>query len=68
MGSQKRKNPNCFGFFICYEAFSLYYPDKEKEMREVLDLAINPTKDKEEIRRIVFSIGFWLEKEVDKYF
>lgn len=54
--------------YLCYETFSLYYPEKEKEMREVLDLAINPTKDKEEIKRVVFGIGFWLEKEVDKYF
>lgn len=52
--------------YPCYEIFSKYYPKKEEEMREVLELAVNPTTDKEVILNILKGLGRWLNKEVNK--
>lgn len=54
--------------YKCYEVFSEYYPKKEQEMREVLDLALNPTDDKDIIKDVMDSFGFWLLDESKKYF
>jgi len=54
--------------YKCYEVFSEYYPEKEQEMREVLDLALNPTDDKDIIKDVMDSFGFWLLDESKKYF
>lgn len=54
--------------YPCYETFSHYYPQKQKEMRRVLELAINPTADKEAIKEIMDSFGGWLLEEIPKHF
>lgn len=52
--------------YLCYEMFVEYYPEKEKEMKQVLFLALNPTDNKDEIIEIVSEFGVWLAKEAKK--
>jgi len=52
--------------YPCYEVFSQYYPEKEAEMREVLHLALNPTSDRDIIRKVMNRLGKWLQKEIEK--
>lgn len=54
--------------YPCYEVFSEYYPEKQQEMREVLDLALNPTSDKIKIENIMDSLGVWLEQEYKRVY
>jgi uncharacterized protein len=54
--------------YPCYKLFSEYYPKKEKDMREVLVLAIQPTADKDRIERISSHLGEWLLSEAKKVF
>lgn len=54
--------------YFCYKGFIKYYPQKEKDMYRVLELAINPTSDKNEILNIIDVFGTWLKKEVEKTF
>lgn len=53
--------------YLCYKDFSEYYPDKEPLMREVLDLALNPTTDKQKILQIKDQIVPWMMEEGKKY-
>jgi predicted nucleotidyltransferase len=54
--------------YPCYETFSKFYPDKEKEMRKVLELTLNPTDDKKVIQETLLPISEWLLEETKKYF
>jgi len=54
--------------YRCYETFAEYYPEKEPEMREVLDLALNPTADKKKIKEIMDNLGAWLLVEMPNHF
>jgi len=54
--------------YPCYEVFAEYYPEKEKEMWRVLELAINPVAEKEEIQNALSGIGAWISKEVAHIF
>lgn len=54
--------------YRCYETFSEYYPEKEPEMREVLDLALNPISDKKKIKEIMDNFGVWLLGEIPDHF
>lgn len=51
--------------YPCYDEFSKYYPEKKEEMHKVLELAINPTSNKEIISNTLERLGNWLVKEVD---
>jgi len=46
-----------------YEVFSKYYPEKEREMKNILELAINPIDDKSKILEMLNSFGSWLATE-----
>jgi SCF ubiquitin ligase, SKP1 component len=46
-----------------YEIFSKYYPEKEKEMRQALEWAINPTTDKKAILKFLGEFGTWMAEE-----
>jgi len=48
-----------------YKIFSKYYPEKEYEMRTVLELAINPVDDVEFIINFINTFGLWLEAEIE---
>jgi|GEM_PF-6850121 len=37
-------------------------------MREVLDLALNPTADKNKMKEIMDNLGAWLLAEIPSYF
>ncbi len=52
--------------YPCYKIFSKYYPEKEKEMKKVLKLAIYPTSDKKQINRILDDFGEWIIKESEE--
>lgn len=54
--------------YRCYETFAEYYPEKEAEMREVLDLALNPTADKNKMKEIMENLGAWLLAEIPNHF
>ena len=54
--------------YPCYEIFSKYYPEKEKKMKEVLELAINQTEDKSLILKILKTFGFWINEEIKNTF
>jgi hypothetical protein len=45
----------CFtrDLYYCYEAFSKHYPEKSKEMYHIMELAVYPVVDKEEILKNV---------------
>jgi len=50
--------------YKCYETFIEYYPEKEPQMREILELALNPTSDKQKIKQVVSNFGPWLVEEI----
>ncbi len=54
--------------YRCYETFAEYYPAKKTQMREVLNLALNPTDDKNKMREIMENLGNFLLDEIPKYF
>lgn len=54
--------------YRCYETFSEYYPSKESEMREALDLALNPTADTSKMKEVLDNLGAWLVKEIPQHF
>lgn len=49
-----------------YEIFSKYYPEKEREMHNVLEMAINPTDDASETLKMLQGIGLWAVSEASK--
>jgi hypothetical protein len=64
----ERSNKYTRDLYKCYEVFSEYYPEKESEMREVLNIALNPIDDKNKVKEIMDTTGDWLLKESKKYF
>ena len=49
-----------------YKIFSEYYPEREKEMKEVLYLAINPTEDLSILTRIRKNLGSWIVEKIEE--
>ena len=64
----ERSNRYTRDLYKCYETFIEYYPEKEPQMREILELALNPTSDKQKIKQIVDNFGPWLGEEVKTNF
>jgi len=60
----------CFtrDLYPCYKLFSKYYPEKEREMKEVLFLAINNTNDRQKILDILRNIGIWITGEIENVY
>lgn len=54
--------------YFCYKIFSKYYPNKKKEMLDVLEQSVNPTWTKSKLLNCVNSLGDWLEQEVKKHY
>ncbi len=48
--------------YLCYQVFSKYFPEKEKEMREVLHLYLNPIEDDLYLKNLVKNLGDWMIK------
>jgi len=62
----KREKAFTRDLYFCYKGFIKYYPGKDKEMYQVLDLALNPTSNKKEIFNIMDGFGKWLDGEAKK--
>lgn len=54
--------------YLCYRDFFKYYPQQKKEMLRVLELAMQPITNKEEILALLDSFGVWLRSENRKVF
>lgn len=63
----KRSGKYTRDLYPCYQIFSEYYPEKEPEMREVLDYALNPTSDSQKVLEILNGLDGWLIKELEKH-
>lgn len=50
--------------YWCYQVFSEYFPEKEPEMRELLQLYLNPSNDEISVKRSVEKLGKWLLNQV----
>ena len=50
--------------YLCYQVFSEYYPEKEKEMREVLHLYLNPIEDDLYLKNLIEDLGNWMLKQM----
>lgn len=54
--------------YLCYEAFSKYYPAREAEMYGILDLAIHPTSDRLVVLETLRECLAWLPAEISAVF
>ncbi|MEI8062374.1 MAG: nucleotidyltransferase domain-containing protein [bacterium] len=52
--------------YLCYKGFSDYYPEYESQMRMVLDLALNPVTNKDEITKTLEAIIPWMITECQR--
>lgn len=51
-----------------WEAFARHHPDRSTELREALELAVNPTGDVAKVRRVAAGIGSWVaERGRERY-
>ncbi len=46
--------------YLCYDVFSKYFPNKEKEMREMLHLYLNPMEDEIYLKKLVEKLSKWI--------
>lgn len=54
--------------YPCYELFTQYYPKQSDGMYRVLELAIYPTTDNQEIVGVLESFGGWIAQETRNVF
>lgn len=54
--------------YPCYQVFSEYYPEKEKEMRAVLDLVLNPNVTQEKAKEVLLPISKFILEEANKIY
>ena len=54
--------------YFCYEAFARHYPDREREMRRALELAVAPSGDPREVLAFVSEAGIWLLEQIAEAF
>ncbi|MBV9790545.1 MAG: hypothetical protein JOZ51_20295, partial [Chloroflexi bacterium] len=52
---------------LCYEFFARYYPAQEPEMRRVLELAIQPTTEREVVLERLTTFGAWMIARADEW-
>ncbi len=50
--------------WLCYERYSLRYPEREPATMELLQLCLNPTANKERIRSAVHAFTPWIYDEI----
>ncbi len=62
------KKEQCFtrDLYPCWELFSKHYPSKSEAMKEVLQLAVFPTSNVEQIWKVITSINDFLISEKEK--
>ena len=54
--------------YPCFEIFAKYYPERSSEMREALELAINPIALKGKLLKFLDTFGKWLKDEAVRIF
>jgi len=64
----ERANVYSRDLYPSYKIFSQYYPEKEAEMRKVLEYALNPVGDKEEALKFIKEFGDWIVEEDNRVF
>ena len=52
---------------LCYEYFARHYPAQEQEMRRVLELAIQPTNEREVVLERLTTFGAWMIARADEW-
>jgi hypothetical protein len=52
---------------LCYEFFARHYPAQEQQMRRVLELAIQPTTDREVVLARLTTFGEWMIARADEW-
>lgn len=52
---------------LCYEFFARYYSAQEQDMRRVLELAIQPTTDREVVLDLIATCGSWMIARADEW-
>jgi hypothetical protein len=52
---------------LCYEYFAGHYPAQEQTMRRVLELAIQPTNDREVVLELLTTFGVWMIARADEW-
>jgi len=62
----KKENLYTRDLYPCYKSFVKYYPEREKQMYELLELAVYPVNDKEVIIRNVKDIEHFIVTESTK--
>lgn len=54
--------------YPCYEVFAQYYPEKEPQMRAVLDLVLNPNTTLEKAQEVLLPMSEFVLQEVNKIY
>jgi len=54
--------------YPCYQLFSEYYPDKEPQMRAVLDLVLNSNTTQEKVREVLLPMSEFILQESKKVY
>jgi hypothetical protein len=49
--------------YPCYEIFARFYPEKEPEMRRALELALFPSEEPQEVKKVIGGLGLWLAEK-----
>lgn len=62
----ERSNKYTRDLYPCYELFSEYYPEKQADMYRALELAVNPSSDIDEIKKVLKSFDEWMSTEIAK--
>ncbi|MEW4305963.1 nucleotidyltransferase domain-containing protein [Rossellomorea marisflavi] len=53
--------------YPAYQLFSSHYPEKEMEMRQSVEYAINPVRDPGEVIRFLNGFGDWMVTEAERW-
>jgi len=64
----EQENAYVRDLYPCYEIFSRHYPEREPEMRQALEWAVEPSADTPTIARFLGSFGSWLTMESRRIF
>lgn len=54
--------------YLCWETFCDYYPEKKPEMKTVLEYAVNPPTDKQNVIAQIDTFGRWVAAEDKRVF
>ena len=63
-----KENEYTRDLYPAYKIFSKHYPEKESEIRQTLEWAINPIVDKEKIINFLEGFGMWVVEEDKRIF